>query len=49
LAVAIISYNGRVNFGLIADPDSIGDLDRIAVHVDDAVAELLGAVAQRAG
>jgi diacylglycerol O-acyltransferase len=44
LAIAIISYNGRVNFGLIADPDSIGDLERIAAHIDDEVAALLAAV-----
>jgi diacylglycerol O-acyltransferase len=45
LAVAIISYNGAINFGLIADPDSIEDLGRIAEHIDAEVAELLAAVA----
>ncbi len=49
LALAIISYNGAINFGLIADPDSIGDLDRIAAHIDDSVAELLAAVRERGG
>jgi diacylglycerol O-acyltransferase / wax synthase len=49
IALAIISYNGAVNFGLIADPDAIPDLDRIAAHLDDSVAELLDAVAVRAG
>jgi diacylglycerol O-acyltransferase / wax synthase len=49
LALAIISYNGAINFGLIADPDSVADLDRIAEHIDAEVAELLAAVAQPAG
>jgi diacylglycerol O-acyltransferase / wax synthase len=49
LALAIISYNGRINFGLIADPDAIVDLDRIAEHVDAEVEELLSAVAAHAG
>jgi diacylglycerol O-acyltransferase / wax synthase len=49
LALAIISYNGAINFGLIADPDSIDDLDRIAAYVDAEVAELMAAVAARAG
>jgi WS/DGAT/MGAT family acyltransferase len=49
LALAIISYNGKVNFGLIADPDSIGDLDRIAACLDDAVAELSSAAERAAG
>ncbi len=49
LALAIISYNGAINFGLIADPDSIEDLDRIAAYVDAEVDELLAAVAEHAG
>jgi diacylglycerol O-acyltransferase len=49
LALAIISCNGRVNFGLIADPDSIVDLVRIAGDVEDEVAALLAAVEARAG
>jgi diacylglycerol O-acyltransferase len=44
LALAIISYNGRINFGLIADPDSVADLDSISGYLEDAVAELLAAV-----
>jgi WS/DGAT/MGAT family acyltransferase len=49
LAVAIISYNGAINFGLIADPDSIGDLERIAAHVDAEVAALLAALPDGGG
>ncbi|HEX3736283.1 MAG TPA: wax ester/triacylglycerol synthase family O-acyltransferase [Solirubrobacterales bacterium] len=47
LAIAILSYNGRVSFGLLADPDSAPDIDRLAAHLDAAVAEL-GAAADRA-
>jgi diacylglycerol O-acyltransferase / wax synthase len=49
LALAIISYNGAINFGLIADPDAVGDLERIATYVDAEVGELLAAVAAPAG
>jgi diacylglycerol O-acyltransferase / wax synthase len=49
LAMAIISYNGSINFGLIADPDSIADLDRIAAYVEDSVTELLAALSIGAG
>ena len=43
LAVAILSYNGRVGFGLLADPEAIPDADRIVAHLGAAVAELLDA------
>src|SRR6185437_1583969 len=46
LAIAILSYNGRVSFGLLADPDSVPGVDRLAAHLDTAVAEL-GAAASR--
>jgi diacylglycerol O-acyltransferase / wax synthase len=45
LAIAIISYNGAVNFGLLADRAAIGDLEAIASYVDEAVAELSKAAA----
>jgi diacylglycerol O-acyltransferase / wax synthase len=47
LAVAILSYNGRVSFGLLADPDSVPGADRLAAHLAAAVAEL-GAAATEA-
>jgi diacylglycerol O-acyltransferase len=47
LAIAILSYNGRVSFGLLADPDSVPGVDRLAAHLDAAVAEL-GAAASEA-
>ena len=33
LAIAIFSYNGQVNFGLIADRDSIDDLEAISSYL----------------
>jgi WS/DGAT/MGAT family acyltransferase len=47
LAIAILSYNGRVSFGLLADPDSVPGVERLAAHLGAAVAEL-GAAATRA-
>jgi WS/DGAT/MGAT family acyltransferase len=46
LAIAILSYNGRVSFGLLADPDSVPRVERLAAHLEVAVAEL-GAAASR--
>jgi WS/DGAT/MGAT family acyltransferase len=40
LAIAILSYNGRVSFGLLADPDSAPGAERLAAHLSSAVAEL---------
>ncbi|HVV89431.1 MAG TPA: wax ester/triacylglycerol synthase family O-acyltransferase [Solirubrobacterales bacterium] len=47
LAIAILSYNGRVSFGLLADPDSAPGAERLAAHLETAVAEL-GAAASEA-
>jgi WS/DGAT/MGAT family acyltransferase len=43
LFVAIMSYNGGVNFGLLADYDSIDDLELIAEGIERSIAELAGA------
>jgi len=48
LAIAIMSYNGRVDFGLLADYDAMPDLDAFADHLDESLAELLAA-ARKAG
>jgi diacylglycerol O-acyltransferase len=40
LAVAIISYNGKIGFGMLADYDAIEDVGAIAAGVNDALAEL---------
>ncbi len=43
LAVAIMSYNGCVDFGLLGDYDAMPDLDVFADYLDDALAELMQA------
>jgi diacylglycerol O-acyltransferase / wax synthase len=48
LAIAIMSYNGQVNFGLLGDYDAVPDLDRIAEGIDASLAELV-AIARRRG
>lgn len=47
LAVAIMSYNGSLDFGLLADYDALPDVDVIAKGIDRALGELLAAA--RAG
>jgi WS/DGAT/MGAT family acyltransferase len=46
LAVAIMSYNGRVDFGLLGDYDSLPDLDVIAEALADSLDELRGLARQ---
>jgi diacylglycerol O-acyltransferase / wax synthase len=48
LAVAIMSYNGKVDFGLLADYDAMPDIDAFATHLEESLAELLAA-ARKAG
>jgi WS/DGAT/MGAT family acyltransferase len=48
LAVAIMSYNGRICFGLLADYDSVDDADEIAAGIESALAELESAAAAAA-
>jgi WS/DGAT/MGAT family acyltransferase len=48
LAVAIMSYNGRVEYGLLADYDAIPDIDAIADGIEEALAELLDTARSRA-
>jgi WS/DGAT/MGAT family acyltransferase len=43
LAVAIMSYNGKVDFGLLADYDAMPDIDAVATHLAESLAELLEA------
>jgi diacylglycerol O-acyltransferase len=40
LAIAIMSYNGHINFGLLADYDSMEDVDVICEGIEEALAEL---------
>jgi diacylglycerol O-acyltransferase len=43
LAVAIMSYNGGLDYGLLADYDALDDLDQMAAGIDEALTELLSA------
>jgi WS/DGAT/MGAT family acyltransferase len=43
LGVAIMSYNGRMNFGLVGDYDTMADIDELAGDFEDALAELADA------
>jgi diacylglycerol O-acyltransferase / wax synthase len=43
LFVAIMSYNGGVNFGLLADYDAMDDVDVVAERIEAAIAELVEA------
>jgi WS/DGAT/MGAT family acyltransferase len=40
LAIAIISYNGAVGFGLLGDGEAMGDIERIGDYIEAAVEEL---------
>jgi hypothetical protein len=40
LAVAIMSYNGKVGFGLLADYDSMEDVEAISDGISESLAEL---------
>ena len=47
LGVAIMSYNGRINFGLVGDYDLMYDLDELTDDFSDALAELAAAAGVR--
>lgn len=47
LFVAIMSYNGGINFGLLADYDAIDDIDVIAEGIEASVAELVEAASDK--
>src|SRR5215216_6888705 len=40
LGIALLSYAGKINFGLVGDYDAVWDLDDLAAHVRDSLAEL---------
>ncbi len=40
LGIAIMSYNGRLGFGLLADFDALPDLEEIAEHLESAIDDL---------
>jgi diacylglycerol O-acyltransferase / wax synthase len=41
LAIAIMSYNGGMNFGLLGDYDALPDIDRIGEGIEASLAELV--------
>ena len=43
LGVAIMSYNGRINFGLVGDYDTMADIDQLAQDFRVSLAELAAA------
>lgn len=43
LAIAIVSYNGKVGFGILADRAAMPDVERLADYLGDAMEELQGA------
>ena len=43
LAVAIMSYNGGIDYGLLGDYDALPDIDVIADGIDASLRELLDA------
>jgi len=47
LAIAVISYNGKMNFGLIGDYDALSDLRALTDYIQDAIDELLGTATLR--
>lgn len=42
LCVGIMSYNGKVDFGLIGDYDAMADLDSFGLDLEGAIAEIAG-------
>jgi WS/DGAT/MGAT family acyltransferase len=47
LAIAIMSYNGGLNFGLLGDYDAMGDLESVGAGLRTALAELVDLAAAR--
>jgi diacylglycerol O-acyltransferase / wax synthase len=47
LGIAIMSYRGRINIGLVGDYDMLSDLEELAACADASLAELAGAAGVR--
>ena len=47
LAIAIMSYNGKVDFGLLADYDAMPDLEDFGEMLEESLAELLDEARKR--
>jgi WS/DGAT/MGAT family acyltransferase len=48
LAVAIMSYHGKIGFGLLADYDSMEDIELLGAGITDSLAELEAAAGESA-
>jgi diacylglycerol O-acyltransferase / wax synthase len=42
LGIAVLSYNGRLGFGLLADYDALSDLDDLAIALRESIDALVG-------
>ena len=49
LGIAILSYNGQLNFGLVADYDALADLEVLADELRSSIEELAAAAGAPAG
>ncbi|MGH2893742.1 MAG: WS/DGAT domain-containing protein, partial [Solirubrobacteraceae bacterium] len=49
LAIAIMSYDGALDYGLLGDYDAMGDIDIVADGIEASLAELLAAARSRGG
>jgi diacylglycerol O-acyltransferase / wax synthase len=49
LGIAIMSYNGRMNFGLVGDYDVMHDLDDLALDLYESLGELAAAAGRELG
>jgi WS/DGAT/MGAT family acyltransferase len=49
LGIALLSYDGRINFGLVGDFDRLWDLDDLAQDVEESLAELAAAAGVELG
>jgi diacylglycerol O-acyltransferase / wax synthase len=49
ICVGVMSYDGQVNFGLIADYDGLPDLEDFAKDLEDSIEELVEAAGGRPG
>ncbi|HEX6021869.1 MAG TPA: wax ester/triacylglycerol synthase family O-acyltransferase [Solirubrobacter sp.] len=47
LGIAVMSYDGRLFFGLLGDYDAMSDLDALAADLDNAIRELAAAAGVR--
>jgi hypothetical protein len=47
LAIAIMSYNGRIDFGLLADYDALPDVEDLGAMLEESLGELVAAARPR--